>query len=329
MRISRNGPEFFDNHEIAPNALEARIFQPIERMESFYQNMFNDDFHNIFFGSSRGDANTIEVSSNNQELQDKLLGSFVSRYQYSGGHSVIEEVVEEVVQSLLYYGKAAYILQDSEGDEQFFRPIPANSVFKFLGLAFQYLPRRVQRNWESEDEFLRREIRILERKRLLIFNWKKSVWKKVRSQNRILKALDRYIYDGVVKHVQRPTYDNPNPKNYFDYRVWKKTQDEALFTATKLTGWSGRVSSHPDRSDFFICHRLIRFRKLQVELGTHVLDSLSIQLTKIGRQEDSNFELSIGFSDEYQSISKLEEFERRLESEEVGFGEIFDYCYQS
>lgn len=329
MKISRDAPEFFMNYEISPNALEARIFQPIERMGNLNQNMFNDDFHNMFFGSSRRDANTFRISSNNQELQNKLLGAFISRHSYSGRHSVIEEVVEEVVQSLLYHGKAVYILQEHEDDGQFFRPIPANSVFSFLGFAFQYLPRRIQRNWDSEDKLLQREIRLLKRKKLLFFDWKKSVWRKIRYQNRILKTLDRYAYDGGVRHMPRPTHENPNPKNYFDFRVWKETQDEALFSATKPTGWSGRISSRSDHSDFFTCHRLIRFRKLQVELATHILDTLSSQLTKFGKQEESNFELSIEFSDEYQSISKLEEFERRLESEEVGFSEILNYCYQS
>lgn len=329
MRVSRDTPEFFVNHEISPNALEARIFQPIERMGNFNQNMFNDDFHNMFFGSSRRDANTFGISSNNQELQDKLLGAFISRHSYSGRHSVMEEVVEEVVQSLIYHGKAAYILQEHDDEGQFFRAIPANSVFRVLWLTFQYLPRRIRRNWDSDDELLRREIRFLKRKQLLLFNWKKSVWKKVRYQNRILKTLDRYVHDGGAKHMPRPTHENPNPKNYFDFSIWKAAQDEALFTATLSTGWSGRASSHPDRSDFFICHRLIRFRKLQVELATHVLDTLSDQLTKIGKQEDENFKLSIRFSDKYQSIAKLDELERRLEREEVDFGEILNYCFQS
>ena len=109
-------------------------------MGNFNQNMFNDDFRNMFFGSSRRDANTFRISLNNQELQDKLLGAFVSRHSYSRSHSIIEEVVEEVFQSLIYYGKAVYILQEHEDDGQFFRAIPANSVFRFLGLAFQYLP---------------------------------------------------------------------------------------------------------------------------------------------------------------------------------------------
>lgn len=329
MRVSRDAPEFFVNHEIVPNALEALVFRPVDRMGNFNQNMFNDDFHNMFFGSSRRDANTFRITSNNQELQDQLLGAFISRHSYSGGHSIVEELVEEVVQSLIYYGKAVYILQEHEDEGRYFRAIPANSVMRFLGLVFQYLPRRVRRNWDSDDELLRREVRLLKRKRLLIFDWKSSVRRKVRYQNRILKTLDRYAHDGGAKHMPRPTHENPNPKNFFDFRVWKKTQDEALFTATRPTGWSGRASSHPDRSDFFICHRLIRFRKLQVELATHVLETLSDQLTDIGRQEDGNFQLSVEFSDEYQSIDELEELERRLEREEVNFGEILDYCYQS
>lgn len=329
MKIFANAPEFFINHEISPNILEAMIFKPVERMGNLNQNMFNDDFHNMFFGSSLRNTNIFQISSSDQGLQEKLIGAFASRHRYSDGHSVIEEVVEEVVESLIDYGQAAYFLQKSEGDKQFFRSIPANSVFRFLGLTFQYLPRRTQRNWSDEGQFLRREIRILERKRMLIFNWKKSVWKKVKFQNRVLKTLDRYAYEGGVKHMPRPTHENPNPKNYFDFHVWKKVQDEALFTATKLTGWSGRVTSHSDCSDFFICHRLLRFRKLQIELATHVLESLSSQLTTVGKCENNEFELNITFSEEYLNVLKLDELERRLESEDVSFGEVLDYCFQS
>ncbi|TNJ39058.1 hypothetical protein [Phaeobacter sp. B1627] len=331
MRVSRDAPEFFVNHEIAPNALEALVFRPVDRMGNFNQNMFNDDFRNMFFGSSRRDANTFRITSNSQELQDQLLGAFVSKHNYSGGYSIVEEIVEEVVQSLIYYGKAVYILKEQEDEDegQYFRAIPANSVFRFMGLVFQYLPRRARRNWDSDDELLGREVRFLKRKRLLIFDWKSTVRRKVHYQNRILKTLDRYAHDGGVKHMARPTHENPNPKNYFDFRVWKKTQDEALFSATRSTGWRRRASSHPDLSDFFICHRLIRFRKLQVELASHVLETLSVQLSEIGGQEDENFQLKIEFSDEYQSIAKLEELERRLESEEVSFTEVLDYCYRS
>ncbi|WOI32897.1 hypothetical protein R1T40_18465 [Tritonibacter scottomollicae] len=329
MRVSLDAPEFFVSHEISPNALEAMVFRPVDHMGNFNQNMFNDDFHNMFFGGSRRDANTFRISSNNQELQDKLVGAFVIRHNYSGGHSIVEELVEEVVQSLICHGKAVYILQEHEDEGQFFRAIPASSIFRFLGLVFQYIPRRVRRHWDRDDELVQREIRFLKRQNLLFFDWKRSIQRKVRYQNRILKTLDRYAHDGGVKHMPRPTHENPNPKNHFDFRVWKEVQDEALFTATRLTGWSRTVSSHTNRSDFFICHRLIRFRKLQVELASHVLDTLSDQLTNIGKQEDVSFQLCIEFSDEYQSIAKLEELERRLEREEVGFGEILNYCFQS
>jgi hypothetical protein len=202
-------------------------------------------------------------------------------------------------------------------------------IFKILSIIFQYLPKRVERNWDSDDVELGREIRILDSKRVLFFSWPKYVCKKIRAQNRILKVIDRYAYDRATKHMVQPTHENPNPKNYFNFSVWRDIQDDALFEATKSTGWSGRQSSHPKRSDFFLCHRLIRFRKLQVETCTHILASLSKQLTTIGKLQSPDFQIQISFSDDYPSVSKLNELERRLELEEISFGEVLNYCFQS
>lgn len=329
MKISRKAPTDFMNYELSLNPLEQRLFGPTKRMGNLNQKMFKDDFRNIFVGSSRRNADIFNISSNNDQIQEKLLGSFISRGRISKGHFDVEGIVEEVTQSLLHYGKAAYFLQDDKHEGSFIRPLPSNTIFKFLGLVFQYVPKHVQHNWDSDDVVLGREIRLMERPRVLLFDWKNTVLKKISAQNRILKTLDRYTYEGASKHIPRPTHENPNPKNYFDFSVWKEAQDDALFMATKLTGWSGRKSSQPNRSDFFICHRLIRFRKLQVELATHILDTLSKQLTAIGKREVADFELKISFSDEFQSVRELENLEHKLESEEVSFREVLDYCYQS
>lgn len=327
MKLRQKEPSFFINSELTLTAIERWLIGHSERMGNLNQNMFREDFDNIFVGSSRRSTATFKIVSSNPDLQQELLDSFVARRGYSRGVSVIEEIVDEVTQSLLHHDKAVYCLFEGESGERFFRLIPSNTIFRFAGLAFQYVPKRLERHWESDGTHLGREIRILPKRRLLFFDWPKAIRRKIRAQNRTLKVLDKYAHEGGIKHMPRPTHENPNPKNYFDFSVWREARDYALFNATRLTGWSGRQSSNPRRSDFFICHRLIRFRKLQVELASHILNSLSRQLSAFGQQQERGFEIQISLNEVYQSISQLEELESRLEKEEVSFREVRDYCY--
>ena len=328
MKFSRKAPSHIMNDELVLNSFEKKFIEMPERIGNMNQHMFREDFGNIFFGSTRMNAAIFNIISNNDEVQENLLLSFTRVARHSRDEYVFQEVLEEIIQSLLYYGKAAYLFHSEQSEEQVIRSLPPNTVFSLFGVLFQYLPKRIMRNWNEDDEQLGREIRLLNRDNVLFFNWPKSVRKKIQSQNRILKALDKYAFDGANKHFVQPTHENPNPKNYFDFTVWRDARDEALFEATKFTGWSGRDTSFPNKSDFFICHRLIRFRKLQIEACVHILNSLSEQLTSIGKLHSPKFEMRISFSEEYPSLSKFDELEKRLESEEANFGEVLDYCYQ-
>lgn len=327
MKVSRKAPSHLLNYELSLSSIEERFFETPERMGNMNQNMFHDDFRNMFVGSTRRNADIFDITSNNEEIQERLISSFTRGARHSRDERVLQELLEEVTQDLLYYGKAAYFLHDSDKNEQVLRPLRSSMVFKILGFVFQYLPKRVEINCGGNHVVHGREIRILDNKRVLLFNWPKSVLKKINAQNRILKSIDQYAYDAVIKHTPQPTHENPNPKNYFNFSVWRDIQDYAFFQATKDTGWDGRKSSETKLSDFFVCHRLIRFRKLQIELCNNILSSLSKQLTKIGKQNASDFEINIVLNNDYHSIKKLNELDFSLKSEKVNFSEVIDYCY--
>ncbi len=205
MKFSRKAPSHILNHELSLSSIEARFFETPERMGNMNQNMFHDDFRNMFVGSTRRNANIFDITSNNEEIQKQLISSFTRAARHSRGERVFQELLEEVTQNLLHYGKAAYFLHDGDTSKQVFRPLRANIIFKILNIVFQYLPKRVERNWDSDDVEFGREIRILDSKRVLFFRWPKSVHKKIKAQNRILKSIDRYAYDRATKHIPQPT----------------------------------------------------------------------------------------------------------------------------
>lgn len=328
MKISRTDPSHMINNELILNSIESKFIEIPERMGAMNQSMFRDDFGNMFIGITRRNANIFNITSNNEVIQEELLQSFIRSARHAYDKNVFQEILEEIIQSLLYYGKAAYCLHDTKSDERIFRSLPPSTIFKFFDVLFQYLPRRITRNWDRDDEHLGREIRFLNRKRVLFFEWPRSVQRKIKSQDRMLRVLDKYAFDGITKHIAQPTHENPNPKSYFDFSVWRDARDEALFAATKHTGWSGRNTSYPKKSDFFICHRLLRLRRLQVETCIYLLTSLSQQLTSIGKLSSPEFKMQISFNEEFPALVKFDELEKRLMHEEIDFSEVLDFCFQ-
>ena len=327
MKLSRSAPSHIMNHELVLNSIETKFIEKPERMGEMNQHMFREDFGNIFIGLNRRNSNVFVINSNNDEIREEILNSFIRAADYSHDESVFQEVLEEIIQNLLHFGKAAYFLHNSKSGEQVFRSLLPSTIFNAFSILFQYLPRRIKHNWDHDDEQLGREVRFLNPNQVLFFEWPKPVQKKIKAQNRILEILDEYTYAGASQQVPLPTHKNPNPKNYFDFSVWHKTREEALFEATRHTGWSGRETSS-SKSDFFICHRMLRFSRLQVETCTHLLEELSKQLTVIGKSIKPDFKIQISFSPEFPSLSKFDELEKGLRNEEVDFSEVLDFCFQ-
>jgi len=146
-------------------------------------------------------------------------------------------------------------------------------------------------------------------------------------QNRILDALDKHQLN-VTNLSPEPTHENPEPINHFDFSIWRDTQERALYRATRGTGWNGRKYDSSKRSDFFDCHRMIRFRRNQLFLRDEILRQLSVELSRIGRGYNAEYNIEIHGSNNLPNINRLDELEASLTREEAGFTEIIEFCYE-
>ena len=163
--------------------------------------------------------------------------------------------------------------------------------------------------------------------KVMRFDMPTSIKRMLSAQNRTLAVLDKYQF-WENNFFPRATHENPNPTNYFDFNVWRDTQERALYRATRSTGWNGRKYGSSKRSDFFDCYRLIRFRRNQLLLRDDILNQLNRELSRVGKGYRTEFSVEISGTNELPSVAHLNELEVRLAREEVGFKEIIDYCYE-
>ena len=290
--------------------------------------MFDEDFARIFRSSSHRSGGLFEVSSNNDKLANRLLGDVKTQYGPHPIDETIRKMVEDIAQSLIWYGDAFYFLQDEpEKEKTHVASFSRDRISNFVGLYFQFLPKRRERHWDREDEKLGRELRLLNRAKLMHFRMPRSIKRMLSAQNVTLASLDKHLYSS-TDFFPETTHENPNPENNFDFRAWNDSQDDALYRATRETGWNGRKYDYSKRSDFFDCHRLIRFRRNQLFLRDDILAQLSNELTRVGKHYDTDFDVKVSATDALPSIAHLTELEARLSREEADFTEVIDYCYK-
>lgn len=327
MKIFRAEPSHWHRLRNEKIGLVDKLFIKRERSESdFNREMFNKDFAILFHSMNRHSANLFEIVSNDDEMIQKLLGNVNARDAQSLIDKTIRELVEEIAQSLICFGKAYYFLYDDTEQEKIrIASFSSVGVVRLFDAHIQWVPKRRERDWDRDDEEFPREIRILDATKVMRFDMPLSIKRMLSAQNKTLTVLDKHQFGKINFHPQ-VTYENPNPTNYFDFRVWKDMQEHALYRATRSTGWNGRNNSSSKHSDFFTCHRLIRFRRNQLMLRDHILNQLSSELSRVGKGYKAEFSVDISGTDELPSIAHLNELEVKLALEEVGFDEIIDYC---
>jgi len=330
MKFSRGAPEETQYHERETNWFDRWFVSEHERERGFNRHMFEDDIVNIFRHSSNRSGGEIEIESNNDALTERLLSNVQTRYDQYGQSETIVALVEEILQALVWFDRAVYSLHEND-EQQSTSIVSASSgtFIRFAGLTFQYFPHRREHHWENGNIVLDNELRLLAASRTLYFYWPRSIRRRIDSQNKVLRALDKDHGETTLKFLPQVTHDNPNPRNYFDYKLWSNTQDYALFKATQATGWSGRKFRFEKKSDFFDCHRLLRFRRLQLELRDQILVQLSDQLSRAGKRYWKNYTVTFSASNAAPSVLRLDELEVQLTQEKVGFSEVMDYCFKS
>jgi len=329
VKIFRAEPSHLHHFRDEQIGLIDRLFVKRERQKpDFNRRMFDEDFARLFHSMNHRSDNLFEIVSNDDELMQKLLGNVKTRYAPHPVDETIRELVEEIAQSLIWFGRAYYFLHDdTEQEEIHVASFSSDGVVCLFGTHIQWVPKRRERHWDRDEEELPREIRILDATKVMRFDMPTSIKRMLSAQNRTLAVLDKHQFGESNFHPQ-VTHENPNPTNHFDFRVWRDTQERALYRATRSTGWNGRKYDSSKPSDFFDCHRLIRFRRNQLLLRNDILSQISGELSRVGKGYNAKFSVEISVTDELPSVAHLDELEVKLVREEVGFKEIMDYCFK-
>ncbi|MFY0640378.1 MAG: hypothetical protein JXR16_04965 [Bermanella sp.] len=328
MKIFRSEPlhqyQHYDEHH---GFIDRLLVKGEQESSGFNRRMFDEDFARLFHSVNHRNGNLFKITSNDDYLMQKLLANVNTRYRPHTIDESIRVMVEEIAQSLIWFGSAYFFIHDDTEQEKIHLvSFSSYGVLSLFGTHIQWVPRRRERHFDRDDEELSREIRILDSAKVIRFDMPMLIKRMLSAQNRILAILDKHQFGEVSFHSQA-THENPNPINHFDFRVWKDTQEYALYHATRRTGWNGRKYDSTKRSDFFDCHRLIRFRRNQLLLRDDILNQLSVELSRVGKIYNAEFSVEISGTDDLPSVAHLNNLEIRLKREEVGFTEIRDYCY--
>jgi len=292
----------------------------------FNRRMFEEDFAGIFRYGKRDDGKLFRVSSSNEDLTDRLLSGFQSRYGRSSVDKTVREWVEEIAQELIWFRVSYYwVGDDVASNEIHIGSFSSRGVLNLFGTHIQWVPRQGELQWDRDDAEVTREIRILNSAKVMYFVMPKQIKRMISRQNATLAVIDKHHY-GVTDLQPQVTHENPNPANHFDFNFWKDTQERALYRSTRASGWSCRKYDSSKRSEFFDCHRLIRFRRNQLVLRDNILKQLSAELSRIGQGYQAEYTLNISGTDNLPKVGHLDDLEARLTREEVGFTEILDYC---
>ncbi|HEY9020963.1 MAG TPA: hypothetical protein VIN17_09935 [Paracoccaceae bacterium] len=329
MKIFKAEPiRHYQSHDMRLDFIDRVLARSEREDRNFNRHMFHQDFTMLFNYLNNRNGHLFIVDSNDNELTQLLLRSVQTRDSRRPVDEKIRALIEEISQTMLLRGKSYYyVFGDRERQDMHIAQFSAIGVINLFGLYCQWVPRRMDRNWDRSDVELPREARILDSSKVMRFLLSKPMHRMLTKQNRILASLDKYRFGTEELHAQ-VTHENPEPVNYFDFNAWKDTQDRALYRGTRESGWNGRKYDASKRSEFFVCHRLIRFRRNQLTLRDDILRQLSAELTKIGKRYNPEFAVSIKPSDELPSIKQLDGLEARLKREEVGFTEITDFCFK-
>lgn len=330
MKFHRSSPMlYFHNIEAQIDLLD-RVFIRNEVDETgFNRGMFNEDFSSIFHYYNRHSSGLFDISTNNQTLTKRLLASVDTRYGPNGSGETIQDWVNEIAESVIRSNKAYYHLWDDPVSENIkISSFGSSGVSTFLGVTLQWVPRHTERKWNQDEQEKPREVRLLDGLKILSFTMPKMLRRILRAQGRTLAVIDRHQFES-ANFYQQVTYEVPSPTNYFNFNAWRDKQDQALYRSTRQTGWNGRKYDGSKRSEFFDCHRLIRFRKNQLILRDHILRQIGSELTKVGQTYDAEYTVSIAASDALPQVDQLNDLELRLRHEEVSFTEVIDLCLKA
>lgn len=312
----------FDDESICfPDSL---FIKKKQEQPDFYQRMFNDDFTLTSLSRHQQKNKYFDIKTNNEELTQKLISNINTEHEQYSIDEKIFTIIEEISQTLIWFESACYFIFDEHNQDRFhIQHLNSEGIINLRWICLQFIPKRTIKNLNDDRKTISRELRILNKSKIIFFNTPKKINRLLSQQNRILNILDKYKIDSALSLSQIERKENK-----FNFGAWKNMQELALYRATKKTGWNGRNGHSLEHSDFFVCHRLIRFRRNQLTLRDHILLQLSTELTRIGQAYSLGFHVDISPSIELPKVAELDELENRLSKEEVSFTEVINFCYK-
>ncbi|EJD6670603.1 hypothetical protein M0K80_RS06990 [Providencia rettgeri] len=328
MKIIKSIPyDGYHFEEVHFSFIDKLFIKTKYRKIEFNRNMFDQDFSRIFNYSFNKKNKLFNIESNNEKIANTLIKKFRTSHNFHSTDEQIRSLIEDIAQSLIYLGAAYYFIYDNESEDDInISSFKGIGLFNFYNLFLQLVPKRLNQDSDN-NKIYQRELRLLDKSKLIKFNIPKKMKKILFLQNRILASLDKHQYN-TTKFHSMATYKNPNPSSSFDFLVWQATQEKILYHATRKTGWNCRKNDASKHSEFFIYHRLIKFRRNQLILRDHILKQLSAVLTNIGNKYTTNFYITITPTSHLSKIEELNELEARLAKEEVSFTDVLNFCYE-
>ncbi|KZY43771.1 hypothetical protein A3732_13635, partial [Oleiphilus sp. HI0050] len=228
MKITRDEPlHWFGFRDEKVELVDKIFINPRENTREFHRGMFDDDFSRVFSLMNRGKGKLFEIDSNDSDLTQKLLLSIKKPHSLSGNDEIIRRLLEEITQSLTWCGKAYYFVHE-EQEKIHITSLSSVGIVSLFGTLIQWVPKRVERHWDKDDEDIPRVIRILDNSRLMSFSMPKPLKRMLSKQNKTFSTLDKHNLDETNFNAQA-TYENPNPTSDFNFGEWKETRDDAFY----------------------------------------------------------------------------------------------------
>ena len=197
MKISRDAePLHHHRFDEARLGLVDRLFIKIEEdRPDLNRRMFEEDFSGIFNYANRHSGRLFEISSNDEELTERLLSNVQTRYGPHHVDETVREWVEDIAQSLVWVGAAYYSLKDdAERDDIHIASFASSGVKHLFGTHIQWVPKRTVRHWDRDDEEVPREIRILDSSKVMCFVTPRAIKRMLSLQNGTLAVIEHHQF---------------------------------------------------------------------------------------------------------------------------------------
>jgi hypothetical protein len=293
--------------------------------------MFLQDVQHLVPVSSRQERETyFELETNDKPLAIKVMAALDRQYHSRHFADALSDFLSSTATELFYEGQIIIDLKadytDFEWKVTSLKP-SASQIASIGPLLVQFLPERENSSFGEDLKTLPSEIRILDQKTLLRIELPANL---KRLRTKLLKRLDLLsglAYPDIEKLFPRTSLENPNPRsNAFDFFMFKKNFDVALFQTIRETGWMARDYTGDEKSDFLTSVWRLRFRKLQASLRMDIIRQLNEQIPKIIRHFNPDFEMAI-MEQGMLTPADLDDMERQLYEGEISFKEVIDSTF--